>query len=203
MATSREHGYAVQVRWTGNRGEGTSSYRGYERNHEIKVGDKPVISGSSDPAFRGDRSRYNPEELLVASLSACHMLWYLHLCANAGIVVTAYSDDATGTMVETVGGGGQFSEVVLKPAVSIEEGGINDWPGICMRKPTSAASSLILSISRSDANPRSRWPDVYEDAVSRIGGETFAKKNLRQPFMRMKGEGHLIYSLLRLKCELG
>ncbi|MBC9866651.1 MAG: OsmC family peroxiredoxin [Opitutae bacterium] len=123
MTTSREHGYAVQLRWTGNRGEGTSSYRGYERNHDIKVGDRPVISGSSDPAFRGDRSRYNPEELLVASLSACHMLWYLHLCANAGIVVTAYSDDAMGTMVETGGGGGQFSEVVLRPAVSIEEGG--------------------------------------------------------------------------------
>lgn len=123
MAAPREHSYAVQVRWTGNTGEGTSRYRGYERTHEIKVADKPVISCSSDPAFRGDRSRYNPEELLVASLSACHMLWYLHLCARAGVVVTAYLDKATGTMVETGGGGGHFSEVVLRPSVIIGENG--------------------------------------------------------------------------------
>ena len=96
---------------------------GYERNHEIKVEGRPVISGSSDPAFRGDRSRYNPEELLVASLSACHMLWYLHLCARAGVVVTAYLDKATGTMVETGGEGGHFSEVVLRPSVIIGENG--------------------------------------------------------------------------------
>ncbi len=123
MAAPREHSYAVQVRWTGNTGEGTSHYRGYERTHEIRIEGKPVISGSSDPAFRGDRSRYNPEELFVASLSACHMLWYLHLCADAGIVVAAYRDNATGTMVETGREGGHFSEVVLRPSVSIEKGG--------------------------------------------------------------------------------
>jgi organic hydroperoxide reductase OsmC/OhrA len=118
-----EHRYTIQLAWTGNRGEGTSSYRSYERSHVISVPGKPSIPGSSDPAFRGDRARYNPEELLVASLSGCHMLWYLHLCADAGIVVTHYADEAVGTMVETADGGGHFTEVVLRPAVVIAPGG--------------------------------------------------------------------------------
>jgi organic hydroperoxide reductase OsmC/OhrA len=111
------------VEWTGNLGQGTSGYRAYSRNHEISATGKPKVPGSSDPAFRGDPSRYNPEELLVSSLSACHMLWYLHLCADAGIVVVEYSDDATGRMVETPDGGGRFAEVVLHPAVTIGPGG--------------------------------------------------------------------------------
>jgi len=118
-----EHRYIVQLAWTGNKGDGTSSYRSYERSHVIAVPGKPPIPGSSDPAFRGDRTRYNPEELLVASLSSCHMLWYLHLCADAGIVVTQYSDEALGTMVETPDGGGRFAEVLLRPAVMIALGG--------------------------------------------------------------------------------
>lgn len=122
MARTREHGYTVQVRWTGNLGHGTSGYRTYERAHEIVAGDKPVIAGSSDPAFQGDPARHNPEELLVASLSACHMLWYLHLCAEAKIVVTAYVDEASGTMAESPGGGGHFTEVVLKPTVTVTAG---------------------------------------------------------------------------------
>ena len=69
--------------WTGNTGTGTREYRGYERAHEYLVPGKPVIPGSSDPNFRGDKTHYNPEELLVMSLSSCHMLWYLHLCAEA------------------------------------------------------------------------------------------------------------------------
>ena len=88
------------MRWTGNTGQGTRDYRGYERAHEYSVEGKPVIPGSSDPNFRGDRTRYNPEELLVMSLSSCHMLWYLHLCADSKIVVVEYVDDAIGTMVE-------------------------------------------------------------------------------------------------------
>lgn len=116
---NKEHSYAVQVAWTGNLGTGTSAYRAYSRNHEISVSGKPVLPGSSDPNFRGDRSRYNPEDLLVSSLSACHLLWYLHLCADAGIVVLEYSDNASGTMVETPDGGGHFKEVVLKPTVLI------------------------------------------------------------------------------------
>lgn len=115
----REHRYSVHLTWTGNTGTGTSSYREYKRDHELASPGKAVISGSSDPHFRGDRSRWNPEELLVASLSACHQLWYLHLCADAGVVVTAYEDRAEGVMVEEADGGGRFLRVVLRPAVAI------------------------------------------------------------------------------------
>ena len=118
----REHTYAVRVEWSGNRGEGTSGYRAYERSHSVTAPGKPPIAGSYDPAFRGDPSRYNPEDLLVASLSACHMLWYLHLCSAAGIVVTAYVDDARGTLIEDSESGGRFSDVVLQPAVRLRAG---------------------------------------------------------------------------------
>jgi organic hydroperoxide reductase OsmC/OhrA len=116
---SREHFYSVNVRWTGNSGTGTSGFRDYKRDHEISASGKPPIPASSDPGFRGDKERYNPEELLVASLSACHMLWYLHLCANAGIVVDEYHDDATGVMVETEDGGGRFTSITLRPVVKV------------------------------------------------------------------------------------
>ena len=115
----RQHGYAVTVQWTGNSGEGTKSYRSYGRQHEIKASGKPPIPGSADPAFRGDGARWNPEELLVAALSTCHKLWYLHLCSDAGVVVLAYRDQATGTMEETADGAGQFVEVTLNPQVTI------------------------------------------------------------------------------------
>ncbi|MFD0684948.1 OsmC family protein [Actinomadura fibrosa] len=117
----RTHHYEVSVTWTGNSGTGTSSYRAYERAHRIDGPGKQPIAGSSDPAFRGDPAKWNPEELLVASLSQCHMLWYLHLCATEGIVVTAYTDTPHGTMVETPGGGGHFDEVVLRPAVVLAD----------------------------------------------------------------------------------
>lgn len=121
MAEMR-HQYAVRVVWTGNMGTGTATFRGYERAHEIEVVGKQPISGSSDPAFRGDPSRWNPEELLVASLSACHKLWYLGLCANAGVVVTSYEDDAQGLMIEEASGAGQFVSVTLRPRVTISTG---------------------------------------------------------------------------------
>jgi organic hydroperoxide reductase OsmC/OhrA len=114
------HSYLTQIVWTGNRGTGTSTYRAYDRAHEIRSSGKPPLLCSSEPAFLGDRSRYNPEELLVASLSACHMLWYLHLAADNGIVVVDYRDDATGTMVETRDGGGKFTEVTLHPVVTVQ-----------------------------------------------------------------------------------
>jgi len=123
MAGGKEHTYAVTVVWTGNLGQGTSGYRGFSRDHEISAGGKPTLAGSADPAFRGDATRYNPEDLLVASLSACHMLWYLHLCAEAGIVVRGYRDQASGAMLQTPDGGGRFTEVVLRPEVVIDEGG--------------------------------------------------------------------------------
>lgn len=118
--SGRLHHYPVRMTWTGNTGTGTRDYRGYERAHEYSVPGKPVIPGSSDPAFRGDKTRYNPEELLVMSVSSCHMLWFLHLCAEAGVTVTAYDDEASGTMVETADTGGHFTEVTLRPRVSVE-----------------------------------------------------------------------------------
>jgi len=118
-----KHEYAVNLRWTGNRGTGTSNYRAYGRDHEISAPLKTIaVPGSSDPHFRGDASRYNPEELLLASLSACHMLSYLHLCAIHDVVVTAYDDEATGIMAENADGSGEFTEVILQPRVTIAPG---------------------------------------------------------------------------------
>jgi organic hydroperoxide reductase OsmC/OhrA len=122
----KEHFYSVSVQWTGNLGQGTSSYRTYGRDHQISTPGKPALLASSDPAFRGDQSRYNPEDLLVASLSACHMLSYLHLCAVSGIVVVNYQDEAKGTMLETEEGGGHFTQVTLRPAVKVASGSSTD-----------------------------------------------------------------------------
>ena len=109
----------MTVTWTGNTGTGTSGYRAYERAHDIEIIGKPAIPGSSDPAFRGDKQRHNPEEMLVASLSSCHMLWYLHLCSAEGIAVQAYQDVAEGVMSEDADGGGRFKEVVLQPEITL------------------------------------------------------------------------------------
>jgi organic hydroperoxide reductase OsmC/OhrA len=114
------HLYHTSVTWTGNTGEGTKTYRSYERSHTIGVEGRPEILGSSDPSFRGDATRYSPEDLLVASVSSCHMLWFLHLSCVAGIVVTGYVDRAEGTMVETDDGGGHFEEVILRPLITID-----------------------------------------------------------------------------------
>lgn len=119
----KSHHYKTSLEWTGNRGSGTSDYRAYDRDHIIRIGGKPVIEGSSDPAFRGDATRHNPEELLVASLSACHMLCFLHLCSENGIKVVEYTDNASGTMQEDGKGGGRFIEVILYPNVRIEQAG--------------------------------------------------------------------------------
>jgi organic hydroperoxide reductase OsmC/OhrA len=116
---TKEHQYQAQVTWTGNRGTGTSGYTAYDRDHLISVNGKPDIFGSSDPAFRGNRNKYNPEDSLVAALSACHMLWYLHVCSVNGVVVVEYVDKATGTMKENEDGSGQFSEVTLHPQITV------------------------------------------------------------------------------------
>jgi organic hydroperoxide reductase OsmC/OhrA len=125
--TAREHHYRVTTIWTGNLGTGTSDYRAYSRNHEIKIAGKSApLRGSADAAFRGDPARYTPEELLVASLSACHMLWFLHLCADAGIAVIEYEDTASGEMSEHVvpepdAGSGEFNRVILRPRAVITD----------------------------------------------------------------------------------
>ncbi len=116
MAISHE--YEVSVEWTGNRGEGTRDYKSYDRDFLIHGAGKPDIAGSSDAAFRGDPSRWNPEDLLLASVSACHKLWYLHLCADAGIQVTCYQDHAIGTMI-TDARGGAFKKIILRPVITI------------------------------------------------------------------------------------
>lgn len=117
----RSHTYNLTITWTGNKGTGTSDYRAYDRNHIIKSENKIEIPGSSDPAFRGDKTRYNPEEFLVSALSTCHMLSYLHVCVMNGVVVTGYVDHATGTMAETADGGGHFTEVMLNPVVTVKD----------------------------------------------------------------------------------
>lgn len=117
--TERPHSYAVTVSWTGNRGQGTEHYRAYDRSYQIEAAGKPPLTGSADPAFLGDVACWNPEDLLVAALAACHQLWYLHLCADAGVVVTSYRDAASGEMAEARGAGGAFTEVVLRPQVRV------------------------------------------------------------------------------------
>src|SRR6266496_343931 len=121
-----QHHYKLTIKWTGNKGDGTSGYRSYERSHSILVDGKIEIPASSDPAFRGDKTKHNPEELLVAALSSCHMLSFLYECAKGGVVVTDYVDHATGTMVETPDGGGHFTEVTLNPIVTVTENSMVD-----------------------------------------------------------------------------
>ncbi|MGB5113350.1 MAG: OsmC family protein [Mycobacterium sp.] len=117
----KTHHYELDITWTGNTGTGTSSYREYERAHDISAPGKPTIPGTADPAFRGVPERWNPEELLVATLSQCHMLWVLALCAQSGVSVTGYTDHPSGTMAQTEDGGGYFTEVVLHPTVHISD----------------------------------------------------------------------------------
>lgn len=122
MPRDKTHRYIATVEWTGNLGQGTADYRAYSRDHVIRADGKPELAGSSDPAFRGDATRWNPEDLLVASLSSCHMLWYLHLCSAAGVVVLAYRDAAEGTMAQDAGGGGRFVGIVLRPVARLAPG---------------------------------------------------------------------------------
>lgn len=116
-----EHHYRLRSTWTGNRGPGTTGYRDYDRSVTLSVDGKPDIAASSDKPFRGDPSRWNPEDLLLAALSQCHLLAYLHACVTAGVVVVSYHDDATGTMVEDGRGGGAFTEVTLRPQVEVAD----------------------------------------------------------------------------------
>ena len=116
-----QHTYSLTLKWTGNKGTGTNHYRTYDRSYSILCDEKMEIPGSADPAFRGDKTKYNPEDMLVASLSSCHMLSYLHLCAVAGVIVVDYQDNATGIMMQTANGSGHFKEVTLNPIVTVTE----------------------------------------------------------------------------------
>ena len=118
----KTHNFNAQIKWTGNTGNGTSNASAYKRNHTIHIKDKVDISGCSASAFRGDDTKHNPEDLFISALSTCHMLWYLHICADNGIVITDYTDNVSGTMIEVPGGGGHFTEVTLYPLVTITDG---------------------------------------------------------------------------------
>jgi organic hydroperoxide reductase OsmC/OhrA len=117
----KQHKYSLTVNWTGNKGESTNGYKSYERSHEIIIEGKEIIKSSSDPAFLGDKTKHNPEDLLLASISSCHMLWYLHLCSDEGIIITNYIDNARGIMTETSDGGGKFTPVTLYPTISLKD----------------------------------------------------------------------------------
>lgn len=118
-----EHHYEIAIAWTGDLGSGTSSPRAYSRDHDVAAAGLPTIAASSDPAFRGDAARWNPEQLYIASIAQCHMLWYLGLAASAGLVVIGYDDRPTGVMLEQANGAGQFEHVTLRPVVTIAAGG--------------------------------------------------------------------------------
>lgn len=121
-----EHHYALETTWTGNRGTGTSGYRDYDRAVTLSIEGKPDLLASSDKPFRGDPTRWNPEDLLLAALSECHLLSYLHACVAAGVVVVSYRDHASGTMVEDGRGGGAFTDVILRPHVVIADESMRD-----------------------------------------------------------------------------
>jgi len=118
---SKQHHYTLKINWTGNTGEGTLDYSAYERSHDLKITGKKKISCSSDSPFRGDKTKHNPEDMLLYSLAACHMLWYLHLCADEGIIVLDYQDDAEAKMIQTTNGSGYFTEACLHPKVLVKE----------------------------------------------------------------------------------
>jgi organic hydroperoxide reductase OsmC/OhrA len=126
MPSARQHIYRTELVWTGNLGTGTDTYRSYRRTHEVTAPGAPAVAGSADPHFHGDADRWNPEQMLLAALSQCHMLSYLHLCAVGGVVVTAYTDHAEGTMAETGDGGGHFTRAVLRPAVTVADPSMTD-----------------------------------------------------------------------------
>jgi organic hydroperoxide reductase OsmC/OhrA len=121
--TGRSHQYRMHLSWTGDASADATAFRNHDRSYRLQAHGKPAIEGSCDKLFRGDAARWNPEDLLVASLSACHHLWFMGLCAAAGIVVLAYEDDADGEMTEEEPGGpGQFVRVTLRPRVTIAPG---------------------------------------------------------------------------------
>jgi len=149
-----EHHYAVAVEWLGNRGTGTSGYRDYGREHLVTAVGKSAIEGSSDRTFHGDAERWNPEELLLAALSQCHLLSYLHVAASHGIVVVEYTDAATGTMEQTANGGGHFTSATLRPRVTISAGSVE------LARSLHAEASEKCFIAASVNFPVSHEPEV-------------------------------------------
>lgn len=150
-----EHHYSLTVRWTGNLGNGTSSYREYSRDHDVEIPGLPVLKGSADPTFRGDRSRYNPEQLLLTALAQCHMLSFLHVAVRHGVVVLSYEDDATGLMRLNRDGSGQFENVTLRPRVTVA-----DPAHIAMAEDMHREANALCFIARSVNFPVLHDPDT-------------------------------------------
>ena len=157
---SRTHQYEIALTWTGNHGHGTRSYSSYGRDHELSSDGRPVILGSADPAFRGDPTRWNPEQLLVAAVAQCHMLWYLHLAADAGISVIAYEDHPCGLMTEDGIRGGAFDQVTLRPRVTITA---DDDPEVALRLHDDASATCFIAQSM-------RFPIKHEPVVKQSAG---------------------------------
>jgi organic hydroperoxide reductase OsmC/OhrA len=155
-----EHRYALTVRWTGNLGEGTASYRGYSRDHDVEIAGLPVLRGSADPSFHGERSRYNPEQLLLAALSQCHMLSFLHVAVKHGVVVTAYEDHAEGLMRTNRDGSGQFESVTLKPRVTVAAPAAGQLPDAGQLEELHAEANKLCFIARSVNFPVLHEPSV-------------------------------------------
>jgi organic hydroperoxide reductase OsmC/OhrA len=147
--------YELTVTWTGNLGSGTSGYRSYDREHEVTAHRRPILLGSSDPSFRGDATRWSPEQLLVAALSQCHMLWYLHLAADRGVVVNEYVDHPVGVMTEDATGLGQFTGVTLRPIVGVAAASM-----VVTARATHADANAMCFIARSVRFPVRHEPRV-------------------------------------------
>jgi organic hydroperoxide reductase OsmC/OhrA len=143
---SKHHHYKTTVEWTGNKGQGTVDYKSYERSHVLRIENKVPISCSADTPFRGDATKHNPEDMLLYALSSCHMLWYLHLCADAGIVVMSYTDYANGTMIQKDSGGGNFEEVTLNPVITIKNKNSID-EAIALHKKANACCFIANSVN--------------------------------------------------------
>ncbi|MFC7327717.1 OsmC family protein [Marinactinospora rubrisoli] len=160
----KQHHFEVRVRWTGNTGSGTTGYRSYERSHEVEAAGKPTLPGSADVAFRGDASRWNPEELLMAALSQCHMLSYLAVAVAAKVNVVDYTDTATGTMVTRLDGSGEFTEVTLHPVVTVAAA-----ESVDTAERLHERASELCFIARSVNFPVRHEP-VIRVADTRVGG---------------------------------
>lgn len=160
MNVRRTHRYDLTVSWTGNRGSGTSGYRDYGRDHDISADGRPLLEGSADPVFRGDKTRWNPELELVAALSQCHMLSYFHVCTTAGVVVISYQDAPYGLMAETDDDGGHFTEVVLRPRVTVAG---PEMVGAAVKLHEDAGARCFIASSVN-------FPVRHEPAVTAAGG---------------------------------
>ena len=156
-----EHHYSVELEWTGNRGTGTSDYRAYGRDHVLSASGKHDIAGSSDRTFHGDADRWNPEEMLLSALSQCHLLSYLHVAASRGVVVTAYTDSPVGTMTQTPDDAGHFTEVTLRPVVTVQSADMVD-----AARDAHHEASLKCFIAASVNFPVLHEPDIRVESAA-------------------------------------